>query len=140
MWTDIMALAAMALVVGACDGGDGGRACTLIGCAADGVRIELEDASGGIPAGVYRVTATSVEGTQQCDFTLPASGIQPTCRVGDAGVTWFGFAPTTVTIVVTRNQQPAHSDAHAVTYSETRPNGPGCDPVCHDGVLTITLP
>lgn len=137
-------LIGLMLSLGGAGCGDGGdsHACTLIGCAFDGLRIELAGASGGAPPpGTYAVTATAVTGgTRQCDFSLPGSGGQPACRFFDAGIIWSGFAPTTVTIVIAKDGLPVHDDEYTVTYSTSRPNGEGCDPVCRQGVVTIAIP
>ncbi len=125
----------------ACD--SAGGSCTLIGCAEDGLVIELTSGSG-IPAGSYRITAGATAGSvgmKQCDFVLPSTGADPDpdCRVGESGVMWPGFAPTELTVIVARDGNPAHSDEHVVTYQESRPNGPDCGPVCRSGRLVITL-
>lgn len=115
--------------------------CTLLGCAEDGLVIELTSPSG-IPAGSYRITAASTDGTiglKQCDFVLPSNGTDPDCRVGESGVSWPDFEPTALTVILARNGEPAHSGEHTVTYTESRPNGPECGPVCRVGRLTISL-
>jgi len=124
-------------MLAACDSGDGG-ACTLIGCGTDGLRIELVGEDGAAaPAGRYRVSAASAFAAKQCDFVLPSAGDDPECRTGASTVSWPGHAPETVTLFVTRDGSPAYTGEHTPTYSQTRPNGPGCDPVCRDGLITI---
>lgn len=135
----VVLLAAFFMPLSACDSET--ESCTLIGCAADGLVIELTSASG-TPAGSYRVTAAGTVGSmglKQCDFVLPSTGSDPDCRVGESGVSWPGFAPTELTVIVARDQAPAHSGEHTVTYEESRPNGPSCDPVCRVGRLVISL-
>lgn len=130
---------ALLLLLPACDSDT--QSCTLIACAEEGLVIELTSASG-TPAGKYRITAAGTVGSmglKQCDFVLPSTGNDPECRVGERGVSWPGFAPTVLTVIVARDQAPAHSGEHTVTYSETRPNGPSCGPVCRAGRLVISL-
>ena len=132
----------LALGLAACDSSDE-SSCTLIGCASNGLVITLTDTSGGpAPSGHYRVTAVSTEVVtpQQCDFDLPRTSAAPACLVGDASVSFDGYAPNTLTVLIAHDGAPAYSGEEHVTYTTSRPNGEGCDPVCKVGTLSLPIP
>lgn len=138
---------ALAFSAGACD--SSGGACTLIGCAIDGLTATLVGSDGGAaPAGLYTVTAVAGQDTRSCVVAVPDDGAASACRLfvvpgsdGPLGAHWFGFAPATVTVTVTRDGTTVGELVDfAPQYATNRPNGADCGPVCRVGPAIVTIP
>lgn len=104
------------------------RGCTLIGCV-DGLRVAFETA----PSGAVRVEA------------LPEGATSPrVVECANASACAFGaefenFTPAHVVITVTTEQGSKVFDLRP-QYTEHRPNGPGCGPVCTQARVVVSLP
>ena len=116
-------LAVCALVM-ACDFPPG--ACTLAGCES-GLIVAIQ----GSPPGPWRIEVS-------------ASGVETQVRECPAGnqcgsVMFSGFTPPTATITVTMGDRTATSQV-TLTRREVRPNGPSCEPVCNQPMVTVAPP
>jgi len=113
-----------------------GPGCFEIGC--DG---SLTVTINGAPAdSLVTVVATSP------DIIFPGSPIMPKACTSVAGSCSVGFSlspdsfPTSVTLQVSWSSQTATFAVHPIQYSTNQPNGPGCDPTCYMGVVSVTVP
>jgi hypothetical protein len=117
------------------------KTCTLEGCGPT-IVIKL---SGAVPTD-FTLQAKSLDGnsakahcingqnSSSADFTsLP---FQPVCSAGQ--VSFTGFSPQTVTIEVTWGSQSMTMVA-APVYETLLPNGPGCDPTCQVGTVSLNF-
>ena len=133
------------------------RACTEIGCT-DGFRVQLEPGEGW-RHGSYRFRL-EVDGKKTtCQGSLPLKrcedGMTLRCS-GDVGdVTESGCAiepklhgfsevvfrgmPKTARIVVERDGTVVADRSFSPTYRRSHPNGPGCEPVCHNASDTMRV-
>lgn len=139
--------------------GEPGRACTEIGCM-NGLRIELKKAGAWAP-GAYTFAFTLDGAAVNCSGALPLkpceAGPSLTCDVadrvaiGESGCALpadgHGFAdvqvtgePKEVKLTISRDGQAVASAELRPTYTESRPNGPGCEPVCRNAAETIQVP
>lgn len=160
-----VAAVVLSLVLGACTkgqtdiGGAPGQRCTQIGCV-DGLRVEMRPASGWAP-GSYAF-AVDLDGVKvTCTGALPLraceAGPSLTCDVADKVVIgesgcalpkeqhafsdlWVQSGPQKVEIVISRDGQELKREALTPAYTESRPNGPDCGPVCRSASATLTLP
>jgi hypothetical protein len=141
------------------DGGDGTKVCTMIGCV-DGLRIDLQ-AGGGWAPGQYTFEFALDGAPVRCSGALPLraceDGPSLTCdvpdrvQIGESGCALppeqHGFGdiyipsgPAQVELSITRDDQPLLSRVTlSPTYTETQPNGPGCEPICRGAAAQITL-
>lgn len=143
------------------DPGGGGKVCTEMGCIG-GLRIELQP-NAGWPAGDYTF-AFALDGVPvTCKGALPLkacdAGPSLTCdvpdrvQIGESGCALppeqHGFAdiqipssPAAVDLKIMRGEETIYSGNIAPTYVESRPNGPGCEPVCRgaSAQVALTLP
>lgn len=145
-------------LIAACDsasGGDG-KSCTLIGCAG-GLNIDFVRSPW--PAGAYSVsvkldgsqhalcavelpfaTATSSATCNAPDVTLGTSGqMLPTAQHAITGLR-IGGMPKTVHVEITRNGVLEMATDLTPTYLTSRPNGPGCEPLCTQANVNLTVP
>jgi hypothetical protein len=142
-WGAALSLTVLGAATTACDEGVD---CTLIGCGIDGLVIDLTGPDGDdLPDGAYVVSATDGAETLRCEFDVPAGQAEPTCYVAElqgfgGDVTFYGSAPATTTITVTRDGVTVGgADAVAVDYDVTYPNGPDCDPGCRSGLVVVEV-
>jgi hypothetical protein len=123
------------------------KACTLIGCASS-FEVGFTGATG-IP-GVYRVEVVADGATSSCEITLPFTcDTQPACSSSDLpwrltrsgcalgadretidGFIFFSQPPMSLTFDVRRDGRAVGGGSITPVYTESRPNGPECDPVC----------
>ena len=139
----VVVVSAMALA--SC--GDAGQTCTLMGCAYDGLRIDLVPAGGGdLAEASYVVTVRQGVIESTCTFSVPEGEMPPGCRslatildsdviVDDAFVTGDATFHVTVDGVVVVDDV-----TQAITIESSRPNGEGCEPVCRQGSATVAIP
>lgn len=114
--------------------------CTLEGCGSTLVvrftgnvppeyRLEASDASG---------EAVWVQCARQADGTMFATSGDPRSFCTADRVHLFGFAPSVVTVTV-RWDGRSTSQTFQPAYRTSRPNGPGCEPECRSGTVTLSL-
>lgn len=134
-------LAALVLTLGlamSCSGGALGG-CTEKGCGVDGLVIDLGAAS----SGHYVVTGSALEGPRRCEFDVPEGANNPACAMvlpASVKVSWVGFAPSEVLIIVTRDGKALKSMPNTKpTYTTSRPNGPNCGPECKNGTVSVSV-
>jgi hypothetical protein len=48
--------------------------------------------------------------------------------------------PDSVTVLLERDDEPLLEETHALSYAESRPNGPECDPLCRQASVEIRVP
>lgn len=164
-----LSAAAMALLVCACSKGQSGpggppapqpeRICTAIGCN-DGLEIEVAKAGAWQP-GAYtfafaldgeKVTCTGALPLKPCDAGQSLACDAPgKVEIGESGCALpagdHGFAgirvpgrPARVELTIARDGQQIGAGVFTPNYVESRPNGPGCEPVCTSGTARIELP
>ena len=140
-------------------GPGGGKMCTQIGCV-DGLRLTLEKAGAWAP-GAYTFAFTLDGAAVTCSGSLPLkacdAGPSLTCdaegrvMIGESGCAlppdqhgWSDIqvsgAPKAVKLTISRDGQPLHAAELTPTYTESRPNGPDCGPVCRGAAATIAVP
>lgn len=163
----LRALLASSLLLCACSkdqGGPGspdggGKMCTEIGCVS-GLRIDLQKAGAWQP-GAYVFTFELDGSPVRCSGALPLkacdAGPSLTCdgegrvQIGESGCALppdqHGFSdiqllgsPAKVRVAIARDGQELHSAELAPTYTESRPNGPGCEPVCRGASAQVAVP
>lgn len=133
--------------------------CTQIGCI-DGLRLEIEKAGAWQP-GAY-VFAFTVDGAAvRCSGSLPLKpcdagpslvcDVEGRVQIGESGCALAadaqGFSdvqihgsPAQVEVSLTRDGQELSRAALTPTYAESRPNGPGCEPVCRGASAKLAVP
>jgi hypothetical protein len=105
---------------------DPGRVCTLIGCQS-GLTVALTSQ----PAGAYSVEVyTTGDGPR---FVHQCSG------TGTCQIFFPSFTPSHVFVDVVVGSATATHERN-VTYTVSRPNGPGCDPECRQATVTVSPP
>lgn len=132
----VSAIMSLALLAGCGDGLFGGS-CTAIGCL-DGLSLTLDHSAGTAPAdGDYTLTATDTSNSdvKTCGVTIAAGAVTSASggclQLGVAGgVTFEGFVPKGVTLTLSDANGTIATETLAVTYTESRPNGPDCEPTC----------
>jgi hypothetical protein len=126
---------------------DSGPVCTEIGC---GPALRVHFVRTGWPAATYHIETTADGNTASCDVVVPLS-----CTMGSActglagfaaevsgcaldpalhsvaGVLFMSSTPASVTLKVSQDGREIGSGSFSPTYTDARPNGPACDPVCH---------
>ena len=125
-----------------CADGFFGHACTLIGCATDGVIIDLGRTDAMLP-GTYAITANDGIVDRICTVTMPGANLSGCNRAfpddGKLRVFYLDFAPALLNVTVTREDEPWASVSGArPIYTETRPNGPECPPVCRHAEVVVS--
>lgn len=117
-----------------------GHECTAIGCA-NAVTVSLVGRGGArLPDGHYVVTARAGGDVATCALDQPLSSAS-SCALAAAVARLDDFTPAHVSITVTHDGEPvaAVSDL-PVSYITSRPNGPGCGPVCKRGKVEVIVP
>lgn len=102
--------------------------CTLIDCD-DGLSVELA----AIPTGTYQVEVLLPTGE------IHAAECPDTSRCGPGIFFFSGVTAAEVTIRVT-TEAGTRSETVRPRYLESRPNGPGCPPLCRQARVTVGLP
>ncbi|WP_437950762.1 hypothetical protein WME98_08080 [Sorangium sp. So ce296] len=133
------------------------RGCTQIGCV-NGFTLRLASEAPW-PAGAYRFVITADGETTTCEGKLPlpdcAAGRALTCSgpsllIGESGCALppsaHGFseiqmssAPGQVTVEISRDGTSLAEADFSPSYVESRPNGPGCEPVCRSASATLNV-
>ncbi len=154
-----LALASLTtLFVAACSQTMADPACTDIGCQ-NGLRLTWPQ--GPWKPGAYSVEVT-LDGTKvTCEGQLPLAACDsgPTfhcssgasLRLGESGCALppaqhglagidIDTAPAQVRIVVRRDGVEVSAQELAPKYTDSRPNGPQCEPVCHQASAELPLP
>ena len=158
-------LALAALALGSCSKGQsgttppGGQVCTQIGCL-DGLRVELTH-PGAWPAGDYTFTLVADGAAITCVGALPLppceAGRALTCdrdgaQIVESGCALpadaHGFAEillpgppvAELALTIARGGEPLVATTLRPTYRESRPNGPGCEPLCRSADLAVAVP
>jgi hypothetical protein len=102
--------------------------CNLVGCV-NGLTITLSRG----PDGAYTVQLlVAGEAPREVACTGPGS-------CSDARVFFENALPTVATVVITSAAGEVRQEARP-TYTTSRPNGRGCDPVCRNGVAVVNVP
>ncbi|MGH7638760.1 MAG: hypothetical protein ACREOK_14015 [Gemmatimonadaceae bacterium] len=120
-WLSCLALSASAV---GCELPSG--ACTLIGCES-GLIVMIQ----GSPSGPWRIEA-SAPGLETQVRECPAGSQCPS-------VQFEGFTPPTATITVTMGERTATSNV-TLARRDVQPNGPSCEPVCNQPLVTVAPP
>lgn len=123
MRTLMIASVFSALVAAGCVGSN---ACTLIGCV-DGVQVNWSGASS-VDRGT--ITADGVAIPFNC-----ATGSTSTLVCTGTGVRLQG-RPARLQVEVT-TATGTRTASFTPQYVQSRPNGPGCDPVCNNATVTV---
>ncbi len=102
-----------------------------------------------LPAGGSATSFTCIEGVtimlQQvfvCRSISEGGAVSQSCEpVADQyELTLSAFGePTTLTLVLSRDAEELLSENRALTYTESRPNGPDCEPLCRQAQLELTF-
>jgi hypothetical protein len=100
--------------------------CNLVGCV-NGLSIALSR----VPTGAYTVQLL-VEGEAPREIRCPDPN-----RCSGPAFFFQNALPTVATVVVTTAAGEARQEVRP-TYTTSRPNGRGCDPVCRNGTATFT--
>lgn len=136
----------------------GNQACTEIGCQNG---LHLTWPQGSWKSGTYSVEVT-LDGTKvTCEGRLPLAACDsgPTfkcspgasVRVGESGCALpaaqhglsgidIESSPAQVKIAVRRDGVEVSAQDLTPTYTDSRPNGPQCEPVCHQASAALVLP
>ncbi|WP_437567769.1 hypothetical protein [Sorangium sp. So ce542] len=133
------------------------QGCTQIGCV-DGFTVRLASEAPW-PAGAYRFVISADGETTTCEGKLPLPGCAagraltcsgPSLLIGESGCALppsaHGFseiqmrsAPRQVTVEVSRDGASLVKADFSPSYVESRPNGPGCEPVCRSASATLNV-
>ena len=110
--------------------------CTEIGCL-DNLTVRLTQISGTLADGTYSVAMrdNSNSAVETCDFTMADGQISgdttcPTWSDDAVSVSFSSVLPTTATLTVTRNANEVATQDITINYTESRPNGESCGPMC----------
>jgi hypothetical protein len=133
-----------------------GPACTEIGCQ-DGLVVQVRPAEAW-PHGAYRFDIEHDGARVVCTGTLPLppcerralrcdapqpSIVESGCALEPAahafGDVVFATTPATVAVVVRHDDQVVGSGRWNPVYQQSQPNGPGCEPVCTNATVGLTL-
>jgi len=106
------------------------RMCTLIGCV-DGLTVDFT----GVQPASYTLEARAAG---HAPVTIDCSSDQATIQCRPDGTFLADFTPEEVTLHVTWDGGEVERTVRPV-YTESRPNGPDCPPVCRFGEVTIDL-
>jgi hypothetical protein len=138
-------LSATPVLVQSCS--DDATACTLIGC---GPALEIDFTGETSRLGLYAIDLVTDRGFQHCEVMLPfACDKAPACPSEDYvwapilsgcgsdsgapsidGLAFYDVGPSVVDLTVTLDGYVIGHVRAEPTYTETRPNGPDCEPVC----------
>lgn len=143
------AFVVIALALSSCETDEPGMACTLIGCVG-GFEVNLQKGSAWA-AGDYTFELDVDGVTNSCTVTLPFTGCDdaPKCAaelqglsIGLSGcaldkaqhkvsaLTFIDSFPKKVTVTVKHGVDEIGAASYTPTYTESRPNGPNCEPLC----------
>jgi hypothetical protein len=123
------------------------KECTLIGCVS---HFEVAFTGATSQPGNYRVDVVADGVPSTCEVTLPSMcDTEPTCSASNLPwkMTWSGCTPgtdrrsldgmmfrdhlpLTIEVMVRRDGIAVGEGSVSPQYSESRPNGSDCDPVC----------
>jgi hypothetical protein len=53
---------------------------------------------------------------------------------------WFYGTPSTLAVSLERDGAELVEETHSLSYEESRPNGPECDPICRQASVDIAIP
>lgn len=136
------ALIALPAVAASCDGV--GTACTEIGCD-DGITLTVTSASG-LTAGVYSISVSGTGESTSCSITID-SGAQvtdTTCDLVDNTASSFTVvlhsAPEALTVTIDRDGTELGKEDLTPSYTTVQPNGPDCEPTCHQADASMQIP
>lgn len=118
-------LATVVAIAGCAEEGE----CTLIGAISQ-VRFELGDVARLHPGALSAQACIETA----CQQVTVAVGSPPQFSVPSDKLS----EPVDVSLRVTAGDQVVFAGAAAVTAKESRPNGPGCDPVVHQATVVAT--
>jgi hypothetical protein len=132
------------------------KVCTDIGCL-NGFTATAQRADGSFASGTHRVEILADGVTWMCTFTFPLETLPgggtatPTCPQGlyinvvetspghfVEGIT-LANTPAQVHVWQYVDDAPILDAAAAPTYTESRPNGPECEPVCRQASASWTM-
>jgi hypothetical protein len=155
----VLVAAVPAIALGCSPGGDAsppGRACTTIGCQ-DGLVVRVLPTEAW-PPGEYRFDIEQDGARVTCTGTLPLPPcdrrglacdapapmiVESGCALEPAahafGDVIFSTTPAEVSIVVTHQGQQVGAGRWRPVYQTSRPNGPGCEPVCTEASVDLVL-
>ncbi len=135
-----------------------GKICTEIGCV-DGFRVdfhkdhwepgsysfhieadgEVSDCTGNLP-----LKACSSESNLTCTgskrFIIAEVGCAMAPEQQSFNEIHFEGAPKQVTISISHDGSELVKQIFEPEYTDSQPNGPGCEPICHQASATMTLP
>jgi hypothetical protein len=138
--------------------GFGSQSCTEIGCV-DGLQLELAP-SEGWPAGHYIFSIEADGAMQTCTGDLPLppcqNGSALSCQgaslasIGESGCALapsaHGFAnigfqsmPMHVVVRIERDGMAIADRDLSPTYVTSQPNGPDCEPICHNASAQVAV-
>ncbi len=125
------------------DGGDDGPlACTEIGCD-DQLAIDIEH--GDLTDGEWEVVIAEQNGPggETCAFSVAGGAVTATdCNASPLPGTLTVFASqlyAAVDVQVRFGGVVRGSASGEITYQQVQPNGPGCEPICTQGGLTVVV-
>ena len=144
--TLLLLLLPAAVVVAGCSNDE----CTLIGCA-DSLEVRFTGTT--TRPARYQIEVVADGVPSSCQLTIPHEcSMGPTCSAGPSnwrlilngcekgqpvqpsvdGVLFYQNAPTSFDLVVRRDDVVVGGGSFQPVYTESRPNGPECGPVCRN--------
>jgi hypothetical protein len=109
-----------------------GQSCTLIGCSS-GLNLNL---TGKVP-NTFELELIPSIGEKRL-VQCPAGGSGTIC-LGEKAILIQNFTPEEVAITVSYDGKKVTQN-FVPSYSDSRPNGPNCEPACKQAQLTINIP
>lgn len=150
-----LVLALFVTVSTACAGAQP-QACTEIGCS-DGLVVRGTPGPPW-PQGVYRFVVEADGITTTCTGALPLADCSTraiTCDREGVSITESGCAlppsehgfgdlqlpgtPESISVTVQLGDRTVGQQTFRPTYQTSQPNGPGCEPICTNGSVTLAL-
>lgn len=134
-----------------------GQICTEIGCV-NGFHLNLHKQTW--EAGSYSFHIEADGAVTECTGSLPLKPCDGSPSLSCTGAKGFfigesgcamapdqqGFseiqfesAPKQVTVTISRDGSELIKQSFEPTYRETQPNGPGCEPICHQATADLTI-
>ncbi len=102
------------------------RACTEIGCVNGLVlNFDLEEGT------LAEVTLANNSNEEM----LECGGIQSDCG---ATMIFDSFFPSSMHVILTKDSMVVSDYTQAIEFSDSQPNGPGCEPTCTQASVTIS--
>ncbi|MEZ4229086.1 MAG: hypothetical protein R3B89_07985 [Polyangiaceae bacterium] len=134
-----------------------GQICTEIGCV-DGFRVDVKkdqweageysfhieadgnvsDCTGSLPLKPCE-SGSSISCTGSQGFTIAEVGCAMAPAQQAFGEIHFEGAPKQVTISISRDGSELIKQVFEPVYTESQPNGPGCEPICHQASASVTI-